>query len=145
MKNMIWKTDIIGNINRQKWYFVAFFNLELTVVDYSSLPKTLYKIYSVAIHFEKKNSKCVKFRTNLTHFEFFECVKFWNSRSATHFKTYFSKWIEFGTNLTHLEKKFKVRFSGTQFHFSSPEPKTQVSYCHSAPSVRRRPSVVRRP
>ena len=28
--------------------------------------------------------------------------------------------------------------------FSSPEPKALVSYCHSAPSVRRRPSIVRK-
>ena len=33
---------------------------------------------------------------------------------------------------------------GLKFVFSSPEPKAQVSYCHSAPSVVR-PSVVRRP
>ena len=54
MKNMIYKTYIIGNINRQKWYYVAFCNLTLTVIDYFSLPQKLYKIYIVAFHFEQK-------------------------------------------------------------------------------------------
>ena len=44
-ENMIWKTHIIGNINIQKWYFIAFYNLKLTVISYFSLRKHLYKIY----------------------------------------------------------------------------------------------------
>ena len=72
MKNMIWKTHIIGNSDRQKWHFVAFSNLKLTIIAYFSLPTKLYEIHSVVIHFEKK-WKCVKFRIN---FEFFKCVKF---------------------------------------------------------------------
>ena len=69
---MIWKPHIIGNINCQKWYFVAICNLKLTVIAYFSFTKItkLYKIYSVVTHFEN-NSKCVKFRTSLMF------VKFW--------------------------------------------------------------------
>ena len=98
----------------------------------------------------KKNSKCVKFRTNLTHFEFFECVKFWNSRSATHFKTYFSKWIEFGTNLTHLEKNSKCVYQVHNFFLAhlSRRLKWAIAIAHRPSSVRpsvRPSSSVRRP
>ena len=37
--------------------------------------------------------------------------------------------------------QFPSLFAGVMLLFSSPEPKAQVSYCHSAPSVVRRPSV----
>ena len=57
MKNMVWKTHNIGNINRQKWYFVAFCNLKLTVIfSLFLITQTMYNIYSVATHLKKNRS-----------------------------------------------------------------------------------------
>ena len=59
--------------------------------------------------------------------------------------------LKFCVSLYFYARKIKFKchqfpslFAGVMLLFSSPEPKAQVSYCHSAPSVIR-PSVVCRP
>ena len=64
----------------------------------------------------------------------------------------FRDWYHLNARWLPQKKKFIVLYVNDYiwfffficYLFSSPEPKARVSYCHSAPSVRRRPSVRRK-